>query len=97
MFGRKKARPVPNPLWDNIHSNIRYELHNNDDEARQDYTDRYQDVPLLPRGSRNNSIPHDLYLQIDEAHRTFWYKIDLQEYFTEDVPELESRELDLTE
>lgn len=95
MFGRRK-RVVPNPLWEKIHSNIRYELHNNDDEERPDYTDRYQDVALLPRGTRNNSIPHDLYLQIDEAHRMFWYKIDLDEYFAEDVPMLVSRELDLT-
>ena len=89
---------MPNPLWDSIHDKMRYDVHHNsDEEPRLNYADRYADVPMLPRGSRNNSIPHDLYLQIDEAHRTFWYKIDLQEYFTEDVPELESRELDLTE
>lgn len=95
MFGRRK-RTEPNPMWDRIHENIRYELHHNDDEERPDYTDRYEDVPLLPRGTRNNSIPHDLYLQIDEAHRIFWYKINLDEYFAEDVPMLASRELDLT-
>jgi hypothetical protein len=27
----------------------------------------------------------------------FWYKIDLEEYFAEYIPVLESRELDLTE
>lgn len=94
MFGRKKE--VPNPIWDSIHDKMRYELHHNDDEERPDYTERYEDVPLLPRGTRNNSIPHDLYLQIREDHRIFWYKIDLEQYFAEDIPLLVSRELDLT-
>jgi hypothetical protein len=35
-------------------------------------------------------------LQIDEVHRIFWYKIDLEQYFEEDIPVMESRELDLT-
>ncbi len=85
-----------NPFWDRIHDKMKYEIHHNNDEERPDYTDRYEDVPLLPRGMRNNSIPHNLYLQIEEHHRMFWYKIDLEEYFEEDIPVMESRELDLT-
>jgi hypothetical protein len=36
-------------------------------------------------------------LEIDQRHRMSWYKINLEKYFAEDIPELESRELDLTE
>ena len=96
MFGFKKKSVRPNPLWDNIHEKMRYELHHNNDEERQSYDDRYDDVPLLPKGMRNNSIAQSLYFQIEPQHRMIWYKIDLEEYFAEDVPMLSSRELDLT-
>ena len=84
MFGFRKKKSVPNPMWDKIHDNIRYEIHHNNDEERPEYADKYEGVPLLPRGTRNNSIPHDLYLQIDEAHRMFWHKIDLDSYFEQE-------------
>ena len=83
-------------MRDRIHDKIKYELNYNDDEEREYYTDRYDDVPTLPRDSRNNYIPHNLHMQISAHHRMFWYKIDLEEYFAEDIPMLESRELDLT-
>jgi len=35
-------------------------------------------------------------LELPAHHRLFWYKIDLEQYFAEDIPVLESRELDLT-
>ena len=51
-------------MEDRIHDKIKDELHHNDDEQREYYTDRYDDVSMLPRGSRNNSISHKLNLQI---------------------------------
>ena len=83
-------------MLDRIHDKIKYELNYNDDEEREYYTDRYGDVSTLPRDSRNNYIPHNLNMQISAHHRMFWYKIDLEEYFAEDIPVLESKELDLT-
>ena len=47
MFGFKKKPVRPNPLWDNIHEKMRYELHHNNDEERQSYDDRYDDVPFF--------------------------------------------------
>ena len=42
---------------------MRYEVHHNsDEEPRVNYDDRYADVPMLPRGMRNNSISQELYL-----------------------------------
>ena len=34
MFGRKKTPTRHSPLWDNIHSRMKYELHNNSDEEK---------------------------------------------------------------
>ena len=81
MFGIRKKVPRPNPLWDRIHDQMKHELHHNDDEVRPDYADKYADVPFLPRGMRNNSIPQSLYFQIEPEHRMIWHKIDLDAYF----------------
>ena len=96
MFGIKRRQPRPNPLWTRIHSQMKEELHYNDDENRGSYEDKYADVPFLPRGMRNNAIPQSLYFQIEPKHRMIWYKIDLDAYFEEEIPMLVSRELDLT-
>ena len=96
MFGIKRKQPRPNPLWDRIHDQMKYELHHNDDEEKGSYEDKYADVPFLPRGTRNNSIPQSLYFQIEPHHRMIWHKIDLDAYFEEEIPMLVSRELDLT-
>jgi hypothetical protein len=60
MFGSKKKVARPNPLWTRIHEKIQHELHHNDDEESGSYEDKYADVPFLPRGTRNNSIPQIL-------------------------------------
>ena len=84
MFGSKKKVARPNPLWTRIHDQMKHELHYNNDEESGTYEDKYADVPFLPKGMRNNSIPQSLYFQIEPHHRIIWHKIDLDQYFEQE-------------
>ena len=41
---------------------MKYELHHNDDEQREYYTDRYDDVSMLPIGIQETIPTHIIYI-----------------------------------
>jgi len=90
MFRRRKQKrySLINTFHKRVMESVKSEMFDESEPVIVDH--RYDNVPFLPRGQFNSSIPTKLLNQLPLYLQRCWERIDLNEYFAEPPKETES-------
>ncbi len=90
LFDRKKKSKKKKHSIKNTFSSKLIESISSDeyrDHEPEIVDNRYDDIPFLPRGHFNSSIPIELLSKLPIHLQKCWNRIDLEEYFKESIEE----------